>query len=137
MPATVKDDVKAHSRTPSQSKFQSNIGQKIVADKEPKAVSDEKAEKVTPGVQFGDGGKEDTIPDVAPPPYSPPLAEGGPELTSSALKSESASVETANGRDNARTDSVKSPGQGKRGSQSWIDSIGGGKYVGPRKDSPS
>ena len=134
--AIVNDDnvnVKSHSRSPSQSQSQSNIGKRIVPDNsEPKAtviVSDEKPEKVTPDVEFGDGSKEDTIPDVAPPPYSPPLVEGGPELTSSALKSESASMENANGRDNSRTHSVKSPGQGKRGSQSWIDSFGGGKYV--------
>ncbi|KIV90042.1 hypothetical protein, variant [Exophiala mesophila] len=137
LPSTVvKDDnvnVKSHSRSPSQSQSQSNIGKRIVADNsEPKAaviVSDEKPEKVTPDVEFGDGSKDDTIPDVAPPPYSPPLVEGGPELTSSALKSESASMEDANGRDNSRTHSVKSPGQGKRGSQSWIDSFGGGNVA--------
>lgn len=129
IPETKAEATNSQSKSQPQSQVPANIGQKIVKDEEPKAVPVEKSEKVTPDAHFADGGKEDLIPDVAPPPYTPSLAEGSAELTSSPLKSELTSLEDTNSRDNTGTSSIKGTSQGKHGTQSWFGRIGGGKYA--------
>ncbi|KEF59960.1 uncharacterized protein A1O9_04808 [Exophiala aquamarina CBS 119918] len=96
-----------------------NIGQKIVKDQGPKEVSERKSEKVNSHV---DGHKEDSLPDIAPPPYSV-TTETGAGLTPSSLKSESATLESTDGRNNARSDDIKGSSESKQSHESWTNRL--------------
>jgi hypothetical protein len=97
-----------------------NIGQKIVKEQVPKKEAPEaRSEKVN---SHFDGNKEDPLPDIAPPPYSV-ATETGAGLTPSSLKSESATLEGTDGRNNARSGDIKGPAESKQSSESWTDRL--------------
>lgn len=97
-----------------------NIGQKIVKEQgSKKNTAEEKSTKVNS--QF-DGNKEDPLPDIAPPPYSvaTKIVDG---LTPSSMKSESATLEGTDGRNNARGGDIKSHTESKQSPESWTDRL--------------
>lgn len=97
-----------------------NIGQKIIKEQGPKkGAAEDKSEKVNS--QF-DGHKDDPLPDIAPPPYSV-ATENGAGLTPSPLKSEPATLEGTDGRNNARSGDIKSSPESKQSHQSWADRL--------------
>jgi len=96
-----------------------NIGKGIVKAQGPTNEDpQEKSAKVNSHV---DGPKEDSLPDIAPPPYSE-ATETGAGLTPS-LKSESATLESADGRNDARNHDVKSSAESKQSHDPWTDRL--------------
>lgn len=97
-----------------------NIGQKIVKEQGTKKdTAEEKSNKVN---SHFDGHKEDPLPDIAPPPYSV-ATEIIDKLTPSSMKSEPATLEGTDGRNNARGGDNKSYTESKQSPESWTDRL--------------